>query len=362
MMINCNVIGSERKRLAEALGAILRWEPVYAKAPSFAYVVSNYTVDKTGRILCPDSAAPVTVEEIISTLKREGFTPEITDEAAISEEESPTAFPAETPDVAPETPEDALSAEEAEEAAGGEETPSAAEEPAGEDSPLEEIPDGTDTEEESENAEITGQDSSRLTIRIPRSKLPDDALDRLKILVKNKEELFKRALKTDSLPIVVLETDISFPWFTLTGIDGEAMAYAQFIDGLCTMAKKQTRILEKPYDGDNDKFAMRIFMVRLGMKGEKFALARKLMLKHLSGNSGWRYGAPPKKKAEPEAPEQTEPPTETDEPNTEEVPETPDDEASGNSISATEGVITGSDGDTLAETEPTEDASEAESD
>ncbi len=50
MMINCNVIGSERKRLAEALGAILHWEPVYTKAPSFAYVVSNYTVDKTGRI------------------------------------------------------------------------------------------------------------------------------------------------------------------------------------------------------------------------------------------------------------------------------------------------------------------------
>ena len=265
MMINCNVIGSERKRLAEALGAILHWEPVYTKAPSFAYVVSNYTVDKTGRILCPDSAAPVTVEEIISTLKREGFTPEITDEAAISEEESQAAFPAETPDVAPKNAEDAISAEEVEEAAGGEETPSAAEEPAGEDSPVEEIPDGTETGDAEEN--------TRLTIRIPRSKLPDDALDRLKILVKNKEELFKRALEIDSLPIVVLETDISFPWFTLTGIDGEAMAYAQFIDGLCTMAKEQTRILEKPYDGDNDKFAMRIFMVRLGMKGAEFALA-----------------------------------------------------------------------------------------
>ena len=35
-------------------------------------------------------------------------------------------------------------------------------------------------------------------------------------------------------------------------------------------------------------------MVRLGMKGTQFALARKLMMKNLTGNSGWRYGAPPK--------------------------------------------------------------------
>ena len=71
------------------------------------------------------------------------------------------------------------------------------------------------------------------------------------------------------------------------------------------MASEQTRILDKPYDGDNDRFAMRIFMVRLGMKGAAFALARKLMMKHLTGNSGWRYGAPPKGKAETAEKEET---------------------------------------------------------
>lgn len=39
-------------------------------------------------------------------------------------------------------------------------------------------------------------------------------------------------------------------------------------------------------------------MVRLGMKGAQFALARKLMIKNLTGNSGWRFGAPPKKAEE----------------------------------------------------------------
>ena len=110
--------------------------------------------------------------------------------------------------------------------------------------------------------------------------------------------LFKRAVIADALPIEVTEEEVAFPWFTLTGVDGEAAAYAQFITALCQMASEQTRILDKPYDGDNDRFAMRIFMVRLGMKGAAFALARKLMMKHLAGNSGWRYGAPPKGKAE----------------------------------------------------------------
>ena len=129
----------------------------------------------------------------------------------------------------------------------------------------------------------------KLTISIPRDKLADDALARLRIMVSNKEELFKRALLADELPIIVTEDQVSFPWFTLTGVAGESTAYAQFITALCKMASEQKRVLDKPYDGDNDRFAMRIFIVRLNMKGAEFALARKLMMKHLDGNSGWRY-------------------------------------------------------------------------
>ena len=43
MTINCNVTGNERKRLAQVLGEILSIEPVYMKAPTFAYVLGNYT-------------------------------------------------------------------------------------------------------------------------------------------------------------------------------------------------------------------------------------------------------------------------------------------------------------------------------
>lgn len=37
---------------------------------------------------------------------------------------------------------------------------------------------------------------------------------------------------------------------------------------------------------------MRIWLIGLGMVGTEFSMARKLMMKNLKGNSGWRYGKP----------------------------------------------------------------------
>ena len=302
MTINCNVIGSERKRLAQVLGAILLFEPVYTKAPTFAYVVDDYIIDKIGTISCPDSATPETVAQIIAKLTDEGFTPEI------SGDETHAEIPTEMPDVAPEAPPESMPDLEATEANVGTETPDTAAEPEADppteeasgsegDHPVENTTDESNTEANAhqDEPEIAEEDETKLTVSIPRDKLPDDALARLRMMVSNKAELFKRALLTDDLPIEVSEDKVSFPWFTLTGMAGEGEAYAQFITYLCKMAVEQTRVLNKPYDGGNDRFAMRIFMVRLGMKGAQFALARKLMMKKLTGNSGWRYGTPPKK-------------------------------------------------------------------
>lgn len=262
MTINFNVTGKDRKALVQALSELTCSEPEYAGAPTFAYKVGGYTVDKNGAVDCPDTAQPEAVALLIDKLKERGFTPEKV------ENEAPTPVAAESPDVAPEAAEDARTDGEAEEPANGQEAPNVGKEFAEEEAPV---------------------DNNRLTIRIPRGKLADDALARLRVMVKNKETLFKRALLADALPIDATEDEISFPWFKLTGVNGEAEAYAQFITAICQMAREQKRVLDKPYDGDNDRFAMRIFMVRLGMKGAEFALARKLMMQHLSGNSGWRY-------------------------------------------------------------------------
>lgn len=276
MTINCNVTGNERKRLAQTLGEILLIEPIYMKAPTFAYVLSDYTIDKNGAISFPESAMPVKVAEIVAKLSDAGFTP------VLSQDEAPAEIPAETPDVAPEAEAEAIPQDEPTKAAEGQQAPDVA---ASKDT-FAALPDSV-----ADDIPFNGKsEDDMLSVSIPRAKLTDDALARLKIMVANKAELFKRALMTDDLPIEVTDEEISFPWFKLTGISGEAEAYTQFITALCQMATEQKRVLDKPYDGDNDRFTMRIFMVRLGMKGPQFALARKLMMKNLEGNSGWRYG------------------------------------------------------------------------
>ena len=120
MTINCNVTGSDRKRLVQALGEVLLMEPVYQGAPSFGYAVGNYTVDRNGTISCPDSATPEIVAQIIAKLTDEGFAPEI------SGDEAPAENPAETPDVAPEAEAEAMPEAEATEATVGAETPDTA--------------------------------------------------------------------------------------------------------------------------------------------------------------------------------------------------------------------------------------------
>ena len=265
MTIICDVTGSDRKHLAQALGEIISEKPIYLKAPTYAYQVGEHTISRDSEIVCPDSATPEEVEKIITKLTAEGFSPVLSGD--ISTDVSPDETPS-TPEVSASDGEPEV---ETENPAEGAETPD----------------------------EAAPEEDTILTISVPRSKVPDDVLIRLQTIVLNKKVLFQRALQTDALPIETTDEEVSFPWFTLTGIDGEAEAYAQFISHLVKMADEQTRVLDKPYDGDNDKFAMRIFMVRMGMKGAQFALARKLMMHHLTGNSGWRYGAPPKKEEAP---------------------------------------------------------------
>ena len=361
MTISYNMTGEDRKRLVQALGEVLQEKPVYMRAPTYGYTVGICTVDKNGMISWSENN-PTLTGQILSGLSERGFTPYAVDDAPAPEENAPTVG-AETADVAPEAEPDNQPAGEAETPTVGAESPEAAEGPApqpveAEDAGNTPVSDAPAKEDEG-LAAFSEADDMHLTISIPRSFLTDSALERLRQIVANKEVLFKRALSAEALPIEATEEKISFPWFTVKGVTGEAAAYGQFITALCQMAKEQTRILDKPYDGDNDRFAMRIFMVRMGMKGAQFALARKLMMQDLSGNSGWRFGAPPKKQ-----PEQKEPASEEAIPTVEQaIPDTdmPDNSGGKSDPAPVEETADASDEETatVPDEEPAEAVSEA---
>ena len=80
------------------------------------------------------------------------------------------------------------------------------------------------------------------------------------------------------------------PMFPYTEDGDEIAAYTQFITGPCDMAKDAKRVSSKQTETDNDKYAFRCFLLRLGFIGKEYKTARKILLRNLTGNSAFHYG------------------------------------------------------------------------
>jgi hypothetical protein len=57
----------------------------------------------------------------------------------------------------------------------------------------------------------------------------------------------------------------------------------QLVKALRDMAKPQHCILAADKSVDNEKYAFRCFLLRLGFIGEEYATTRKILLQNLSG-------------------------------------------------------------------------------
>lgn len=130
-------------------------------------------------------------------------------------------------------------------------------------------------------------ESTKLTVQMPADFFNEHTLGNLQQICENKATLFKAAFQTDTLDIISSDEKVEFPWFKVEQ-DGDADAYCTFISMLCEFAKNQSRINRKPDTSDNPKYTMRCFLIRLGMVGAEFKAARKVILRHLSGNSAFR--------------------------------------------------------------------------
>ena len=144
-----------------------------------------------------------------------------------------------------------------------------------------------------DDAEITEEvpvQQDKLTIVIPGESLTDTALENLQKITANKQTLFQCAFQTDSTEIEITDEKIKIIWFSYTTDSDEIAAYTQFISRLCDMARDAKRISSKPTETDNDKYAFRCFLLRLGFIGKEYKTARKILLRNLTGNLAFRYG------------------------------------------------------------------------
>ena len=249
MRFEFNRTGAERKALVQAMGEILEVKPKYLGMPTAAYQVDYFHIDKTGAVEFDDRADSEEIENLLERLAERGI----------------VAAPAET----------AQEGGTAEESADAE---NKAEEP----------------ETEAQGADLG------LTVAMPRDSFTDAALENLRKLVDAKGSLIKKALAVDSLPIETDGEKVSFPWFA-EGQDSEAVkAYTHFIAAICDMARNQKRITAKEKPADNEKYAFRCFLLRLGFIGAEYKVERKILLKNLSGSSAFKNGEPKSETLRPE--------------------------------------------------------------
>ncbi|WP_416200587.1 MAG: Virulence protein [Thermocaproicibacter melissae] len=130
-----------------------------------------------------------------------------------------------------------------------------------------------------------------LTIEMPLDGFTEAALENLERLIASKETLIKKAIGVDKLPIVRTETTLRFPWFRFGIEPEEVSAYSRFVGALCATAKKQHRVTAKDKPVENEKYAFRVFLIKLGFVGDEYKTARKILLRNLSGNSAFKNGA-----------------------------------------------------------------------
>ena len=141
----------------------------------------------------------------------------------------------------------------------------------------------TPDEGEDEMKEKTG-----LTIQMPA--MTGDEISRLEQLIESKESLIKKAIGTDSLVVGEKDGKLDFAWFKADAEPDEVKAYMDLVTALCEMAKKATRVTGKDKPVENEKYAFRCFLLRLGFIGDEYKASRKVLLKNFSGSSAFKNG------------------------------------------------------------------------
>ena len=218
MTIQYNVPGSKRKELVKTIAAWLGEDIKYCGAPTFAYEVDYFTIDRNGCLSFDDRADSEVIERLLEHLYDEGFECEEAPETEVEPEESK--------------------------------------------------PDG-------------------IAIQIPLSKVQVGNLTRI---LEAKGVLIRKALGIEDTGFSIMENRVDFPWFPADCKPEELQTYMRFITALCEMSVNQKRINATEKEVDNEKYAFRCFLLRLGFIGDEFKADRKLLLKNLSGSAAFKSG------------------------------------------------------------------------
>ena len=140
--------------------------------------------------------------------------------------------------------------------------------------------------------ERTTEEESKATDTAPQEETVGltVAVGNLTKLLDAKGGLIKKALGVDVLPIEIQKDRVAFPWFPELPDADAVKAYTHFITALCEMSKNAKRVTVTEKKVDNEKYAFRCFLLRLGFIGSEYKTERKILLKNLTGSSAFKNG------------------------------------------------------------------------
>lgn len=326
---------AERKTLAKRIEELTGIHPYYTKAPLYSYDIGSYTIDRNGNLLVEPENADA---EMLTTLLNEGLirggesiestddqmeNTELTDH--LEEDSVIEDTEAETEVLDEQEPEDADTAEDEPAEAGAEEASepdNTVEDDATENEPDAEEPESEEQPEAEDQPEEVPLD---LELAFPVSQHNGVTLRNLVNLLFSRGKLIGKAtgghfhveeglvekLKDDSCTFAIMnfinavsdyETEhgaaleglkITTEKVTFTGFptapDHEHLtAFAQLAVLMNQQAISQKRIQAKDVNDENEKYALRTWLLRLGMNGPDFKETRKILMENLSGHAAFR--------------------------------------------------------------------------
>ena len=126
-----------------------------------------------------------------------------------------------------------------------------------------------------------------ITIELPAANANEDVL---RALIESKATLIKSALGDDGLGelLIIFEGDkIAFNWLKF-GTDSDAIkAWSAFLSAACKFSKTAKRVTAKDKAVENEKFAFRTFLVKIGMNDASNKDYRRQLLRNLSGDAAF---------------------------------------------------------------------------
>jgi len=234
MELRYNAAGSARKDFALAVGEILGQEVTYQRAPSYAYAVGGCIIDRYGNLQCPPDSNSEAFFRLIAKLKERGYTAEN----------------------APEPP-----------------TPQAVEKK--QDRPV---------------------DFAMLMVELPQDGFNAESVANIGKIVQSKATLIRNVIganlleSANHLPVGTANNRLQFPWFAPGTSAEEINAYSHLLVKICEMAKKQKYVIAQEREVENQKYAFRCFLLRLGFIGPQYGAVRKILLANLTGDGSHKSG------------------------------------------------------------------------